>query len=385
MIEVEQKSKCCGCYGCYNICPKNAIEMVQDEKGFYYPKVIKEKCINCGLCNQICPISNKTEIINSPKAFAAYNKEEKIRKESSSGGVFTLLAEKILEQNGVVFGAKFDKNFNVIHSYVEKIEDLEVFRGSKYVQSKIGETYKKAEEFLKNGRLVLFSGTPCQIEGLKKYIRKEYDNLYTQDIICHGVPSEKVHQKYLKHLEKKIKTEIKEVRHRTKINGWKKWTVNITFKNKQNYQQEHDNDIYMKAFLRNISLRDSCYECSFKKKNRISDITLADFWGIENILPEMDDDKGTSLVIINSEKGQELFDNVKNNLIVKEVDFEKAISYNPSLIKSEEPDKNRDKFFRDLDKLDFDKLVKKYIPKRSLLRRTLSKCKRILKAVCGVK
>ncbi len=385
MIEVEQKSKCCGCYGCYNICPKNAIEMVQDEKGFYYPKVIKEKCINCGLCNQICPISNKTEIINSPKAFAAYNKEEKIRKESSSGGVFTLLAEKILEQNGVVFGAKFDKNFNVIHSYVEKIEDLEVFRGSKYVQSKIGETYKKAEEFLKNGRLVLFSGTPCQIEGLKKYLRKEYDNLYTQDIICHGVPSEKVHQKYLKHLEKKIKTEIKEVRHRTKINGWKKWTVNITFKNKQNYQQEHDNDIYMKAFLRNISLRDSCYECSFKKKNRISDITLADFWGIENILPEMDDDKGTSLVIINSEKGQELFDNVKNNLIVKEVDFEKAISYNPSLIKSEEPDKNRDKFFRDLDKLDFDKLVKKYIPKRSLLRRTLSKCKRILKAVCGVK
>lgn len=385
MIEVEQKSKCCCCYGCYNICPKNAIEMVQDEKGFYYPKVIKEKCINCGLCNQICPISNKTETINSPKAFAAYNKEEKIRKESSSGGVFTLLAKKILEQNGVVFGAKFDKNFNVIHSYVEKVEDLEVFRGSKYVQSKIGETYKKAEEFLKNGRLVLFSGTPCQIEGLKKYLRKEYDNLYTQDIICHGVPSEKVHQKYLKHLEKKIKTEIKEVRHRTKINGWKKWTVNITFKNKQNYQQEHDNDIYMKAFLRNISLRDSCYECSFKKKNRISDITLADFWGIENILPEMDDDKGTSLVIINSEKGQELFDNVKNNLIVKEVDFEKAISYNPSLIKSEEPDKNRDKFFRDLDKLDFGKLVKKYIPKRSLLRRTLSKCKRILKAVCGVK
>lgn len=179
MINIQEKSKCCGCYGCYNICPKGAIEMVQDEKGFYYPQIIKEKCINCGLCNKICPISNKIEIENSPKAFAAYNKDKRIREKSSSGGVFTLLAEKILEQNGVVFGAKFDENFNVVHSYVERKEDLEVFRGSKYVQSKIGDTYKKAEELLKNGRLVLFSGTPCQIEGLKKYIRKEYDNLYT--------------------------------------------------------------------------------------------------------------------------------------------------------------------------------------------------------------
>lgn len=379
MINIQEKSKCCGCYGCYNICPKGAIEMVQDEKGFYYPQIIKEKCINCGLCNKICPISNKIEIENSPKAFAAYNKDKRIREKSSSGGVFTLLAEKILEQNGVVFGAKFDENFNVVHSYVERKEDLEVFRGSKYVQSKIGDTYKKAEELLKNRRLVLFSGTPCQIEGLKKYIRKEYDNLYTQDIICHGVPSEKVHQKYLKYLEKSTKIAIQDVKHRTKINGWKKWTVNITLKNGQNYQQEHGNDIYMKAFLRNISLRESCYRCAFKKKNRISDITLADFWGIENILPEIADDKGMSLVIINSEKGQELFSSVKDNLIAKETDFEKAVSYNPSMIKSEKTDKNRDKFFRDLDKLDFDKLVKKYIPKKSLLRRVLSKCRKILK------
>lgn len=379
MIDIQNKAKCCGCYACYNICPQNAIEMVQDENGFYYPKVIEEKCIDCGLCNKVCPISNKTEIKNLLQVFAAYNKDEKIRAESSSGGVFTLLAEKILEKNGVVFGAKFDENFNVVHTYVEKKEDLGIFRGSKYVQSKINNTYRKAEEFLKKGRIVLFTGTPCQIEGLKKYLRKEYDNLYTQDLICHGVPSEKVNEKYLKYMEEKNNSKIEKINHRSKMNSWKDYNNKIVFKNKKIYMESHNKDLYMQAFLKNTSLREACYKCVFKKKNRICDITLADFWGVDDILPEMDDDKGTSLVFVNSDKGQKLFKEIQENLIVKKIDFERAIAFNKSMLESATPDKNRDKFFKNLDKLEFDKLIKKYTFQRSLLRRILGKCKRFIK------
>lgn len=381
MIDIEDKSKCCGCHGCYNICPQNAIEMIPDEKGFWYPKVDKEKCINCGLCDKICPILNKTEIKNEPQVFAAYNKDEKTRKESSSGGVFTLLAEKILEKNGVVFGARFDGDFNVIHDFVEKKEDLEVFRGSKYVQSKIGDTYRKAEGFLKDNRPVLFTGTPCQIEGLKTFLRKDYENLYTQDLICHGVPSPKVWRKYLDFREKRDASHPVRINFRQKDNGWNLYALLLQYNNNNNvYKTNHHDDLFMQTFLQNVCLRESCYDCSFKSKHRKSDITLADFWGIDQILPEMNDDKGTSLVIINSEKGQKLFEKVQENLVVKEVDFETSIQFNQSMFKSENPHKNRNKFFQNLDKLEFDKLVKKCIPKRSLLRRFLSKAKKIIKS-----
>lgn len=377
MINIHNKSKCSGCYACYNICPKNAIEMIQDEKGFLYPKVIKEKCINCGLCDKICPIINKTEILNSPQAFAAYNKDEKVRKESSSGGIFTLLAEKILEQEGVVFGAKFDENFNVIHSYIERKEDLEVFRGSKYVQSKIVDTYKKAEEFLKDDRLVLFTGTPCQIEGLKAFLRKDYDNLYTQDLICHGVPSPKAWRKYLEFHEKKDGSRPMRINFRQKDDGWNLYALLLQYNNNA-YKTNHNDDLFMQTFLQNVCLRDSCYDCSFKSKHRKSDITLADFWGIDQVLPEMNDDKGTSLVIINSEKGEKLFNEIKEKLVLKETNLEKAINFNKSMIKSVVIPKTRESFFKDLDQLEFDKLAKKYTSQRSIIRRILSKCKRIL-------
>lgn len=379
MINIQDKSKCCGCHGCYNICPKNAIEMVKDEKGFLYPKINKEKCINCGLCDKVCPIFNKTEIKNQPQTFAAYNKDEKTRKESSSGGVFTLLAEKIVEKNGVVFGAKFDEDFNVVHSYVEKKEELEVFRGSKYVQSKIGETYKETEEFLKDNRPVLFTGTPCQIEGLKTFLKKDYENLYTQDLICHGVPSPKVWRKYLEFREKQDASRPGRINFRQKDDGWNLYALLLQYSNNA-YKINHRDDLFMQTFLQNVCLRDSCYACSFKSKHRKSDITLADFWGINQVLPEMNDNKGTSLVIVNSEKGQKLFEEVQDSLEVKEVDFEAAIQFNPSMTESANLHKNRDKLFENLDKLEFDELVKKCIPKRSLLRRFLSKGKKIIKS-----
>ena len=381
MIEIKDKTRCMGCHACYNRCPVQAIEMVEDEKGFKYPQVNKEKCINCGLCERVCPILNPRKVKNTPKAYAVKNKNEDVREKSSSGGMFSLLAEKVLQDGGVVFGVAFDENWQLKHIYVENIEDLQIFRGSKYLQSIVGETYSKLKDFLIEGRKVMYTGTPCQIEGLKSYLGKEYENLFTQDIICHGVPSPKVHERYLKYLRDKYKTKnIKNIIHRTKINGWKNWCVNIKFDNSE-YIKAHEQDPYMQAFLRNTSLRESCYNCQFKKKHRISDITLADFWGIENIAPEMDDNKGTSLVIINSEKGKQIFEQIKDKIIYKQVDFEEAIRYNPSMTTSVKPDPNREKFFDNLDKMPFDELVKKYTYTPGIFKRILWKVKRVVKKI----
>lgn len=380
MIEITDKTKCCGCHACYNICPKNAINMCEDEKGFKYPKVDKKKCIDCKLCEKVCPILNNEKIKNKPVAYACINEDKEIRNQSSSGGIFTLIAEEILKKNGVVFGAAFDEDYNVVHDYIEKIEDLKKFRGSKYVQSSINNMYKKTKVFLNNGRYVLFTGTPCQIEGLKKYLQRDYDKLYTQDIICHGVPSPKVWKKYLEFREKIDKEKPKYISFRNKDDGWKLFNTKFEY-SKFNYKKNQNEDIYMKAFLSNISLRDSCYKCSFKKKNRVSDITLADFWGIENVLPKMDDNKGTSLVIVNSIKGQEIFEKIKNSIILEKVNLDDALQYNKSMIESVNKNKNREKFFDDLDKVEFNKLVRKNMPESKLIRRIFRKIKKIVKSI----
>lgn len=378
MININNKDKCCGCHACFNICPKDAITMEEDIKGFRYPVIDKQKCIDCSLCEKVCPILKKEEISDKPIAYAGYNKNEKVRINSSSGGIFTLLAEMILDKKGVVFGATFDENFNVIHTYIENKSEIEKFRGSKYTQSIIGNCYKRVKEFLKEERYVLFTGTPCQIEGLKRYLQKDFEKLYTQDIICHGVPSPKVWKKYLEYREKQDKEKPQKIYFRNKDNGWKLFNMKFKY-SKFEYLNNAQKDMYMQAFLKNTSLRDSCYNCSFKKKNRISDITLADFWGIENILPKMDDDKGTSLIIVNSNKGQKLFDEIKDKMIYEKVDFEEAIKYNKSMTESAKIDKYRERFFENLDKVDFDKLIKKYTYKRGIVKRIFSKLRKVIK------
>ena len=197
MIEIKEKAFCCGCNACVQRCPKQCISMHEDEEGFLYPRVDKTICIECGLCEKVCPVINQNEPRKPLKVYAAYNKDEKIRRESSSGGVFTAIAEQVIDEGGIVFGACFDENWEVKHDYTETKEGLKAFRGSKYVQSRIKDNYQKAEHYLKEGRKVLFSGTPCQIAGLKKYLCKEYENLLTVDFICHGVPSPKVWRMYL--------------------------------------------------------------------------------------------------------------------------------------------------------------------------------------------
>ena len=381
MIEINEKSKCCGCHACFNACPVNAIEMKENERGFKYPSVNKEKCIKCGLCEKVCPIIQNRKIDISDeihKAYAVNNKNDEIRKNSSSGGNFALIATCVLQNKGIVFGAAFDDKWQVRHIAIDKIQDLHKLQTSKYVQSTIGDTYKKAKQYLENGKEVLFTGTPCQIEGLQTYLQKEYNNLYTQDIVCHGVPSPKVWKKYLEYREKQDKQQPVKVNFRQKDNGWGAYEFLIKYKENA-YKVNHNEDLFFHAFLGNVCLRESCYSCAFKKMNRLSDITLGDFWGIENIAPEMNDDKGTSLVIINSLKGRELFNKIKEQCNYKEVDLKESVDpYNPSYFQSSKKNKNADKFCENIDNMEFDKLVNKCL-KRSLIRRIVGKVKKIIK------
>lgn len=381
MMDISSKEKCSGCHACANACPKNCIQMASDIEGFWYPQVDKEQCIDCGLCEKVCPIIHKwqPDDTRSTKAMAAINQNEEVRLKSSSGGVFTLIAEEILNQDGVVFGAAFTDGFrSVQHICVDNSSGLEELRGSKYVQSKISDTYKKAKEYLDGGRKVLFTGTPCQIGGLYSYLRKPYDNLYTQDIICHGVPSPMVWEKYVEERERKAATKTQRMSFRHKKYGWKTYAVLFEFTNNTAYVRKFQEDSFMKAFLSDSCLRPSCYNCSFKGIQRQSDITLADFWGIQNVLPEMDDDKGTSLVIFHSTKGQDLFNAINDKVNTQAVELSVVEKYNSAVIKSCEPNKNRTSFLADIQTNDFDKTASKYtkVPFYKKIRRFIGKCKR---------
>lgn len=382
MIEIKSKKDCCGCYACYNICPKKCISMKVDKEGFWYPNIDKNECINCNLCEKVCPIINPVKRVDSKKiAYASMNKDEQVRMKSSSGGIFSILAEYIIKNNGVVYGAGFDEDFNIKHKRILYSTDLDLLRGSKYVQSSIGDIYKQVKNDLENNNPVLFTGTPCQVEGLRSYLRKEYVNLITMDFICHGVPSPLVWEKYLKKMKKSKQENIKNIYFRNKDIGWKLFSLKIIF-DKRIYSNDLNNDLFMKGFLQDVYLRPSCYNCKFKKINRISDITVADFWGIENILPKMDDDKGTSLVVIHSEKGKQLFDKLSETMIINEVDLNEAIKYNSSMIRSVKYNEKRNSFFAELNsgkeltdliriytKISFEKRVKNKI--KSIIKRLI--------------
>ena len=356
MIEVKDKSDCCGCHACATACAKHCITMQTDEEGFFYPVVDKDACTNCGLCEKVCPVLNQSEPRKPLKVFAAKNPNEEIRRQSSSGGIFTLLAEKVIAEGGVVFGARFDEEWNVIHSWTDTIEGIAAFRGSKYVQSRIGDTYREAREFLKQGRKVLFSGTPCQIAGLKKYLRKEYDNLLTVDFICHGVPSPGVWQRFLNEFRENIKSEsvgdspvITGVSFRDKRNGWKKYIfclhyVSSTITEEQEFILPVTENAFLQGFLRNVYLRPSCHACSVKSGKSDSDITIADAWGLNQFAPEYDDDKGTCYILENTEVGsrsmlQLQFDSYPVNL-------DKVYRYNSAYVNSSKPNSKRRQFFK---------------------------------------
>lgn len=367
MINIQHKQDCCGCLSCVQRCPKQCISIYEDEEGFLYPKVDNSICIDCGLCEQVCPVLNQAEERKPIEVYAAKNPNEEIRKESSSGGIFTLLAEQTIDAGGVVFGVKWNEHFEAVHAYTETKEGLVDFRGSKYVQSQTGDTFKQAEEFLKQGRQVLYSGTPCQIVALKLYLKKEYDNLLTIDIICHGTPSPGVFRWYLSEelqmtaarqnnkktkfsnpssitsiakadiLAKEQGFKIKDIRFRDKQLGWKKYSFVLTLESLSSIQNKEisisspiNENTFLRGFLRDIYLRPSCYACPSKSGKSRSDITLADYWGIQSIMPELDDDRGVSAVIINSTKGQNALNSTDAELYI--ASYENICANNPSLL-----------------------------------------------------
>ena len=331
MINILEKSDCCGCSACIQICPKQCISMHSDEQGFSYPTVDLNTCIECGLCEKVCPVINQETSRLPIAVYAAKNKDEKVRLCSASGGIFTPLATKTINNGGVVFGAKFAPDFSVVHSYTETLEGLSEFRGSKYVQSDINNSYINAQAFLKEGKEVLFTGTPCQIAGLKHFLRKEYDNLITVDVVCHGVPSPKIWKEYLNSVADT--TNITSISFRDKCNGWKRFHFSIKGVNGSDIlRNEASNDIYLRGFIRNLYLRPSCFSCPAKSGKSQSDITIADFWGIDKYYPKFDDDKGTGLVLVNSTKGERIFKALDIDYI--SATYEQAISNNPAITKS---------------------------------------------------
>lgn len=348
MIEIVDKKDCCGCSACVQRCPKQCIKLKEDNEGFLYPEVEKSTCIDCGLCEKVCPVLHQGEPRKPLKVYAAKNLDEEIRRQSSSGGVFTLLAEQIIQEGGVVFGARFDENWEVKHDFTETIEGLAPFRGSKYVQSRIEDNYKKAEEFLKQGRKVLFSGTPCQIAGLKRFLRKEYDNLLTVDFVCHGVPSPGVWRQYLKETvalmcdKNSVSTDpisienahVESISFRDKCSSWKKYNFTLILstmsrsgaKNIVSLCEVFPQNIFMKGFLADLYLRPSCYACTAKCGKSGSDITIGDLWGAPYIIGKDDDDKGISLALIHN-----LNLKLSKCLWIKEISYQRVLQYNLSL------------------------------------------------------
>ena len=325
--------------------------MTKDSEGFLYPKINEQSCIDCGLCNRVCPIQGNPSPVLPTTILAAYNNNENVRKQSSSGGIFTLLAEKTIAEGGVVFGARFNKDWQVEIAYTESFEGIDAFRGSKYVQATVGNAYTDAKSFLKQGRKVLFSGTPCQISGLNHFLQETYDNLLTVDVVCHGVPSPKVWHHYLAEVTHNAVFAIKSCTFRNKDNGWKRFNFSLEYSHdgkNATISSFHQQNHFMRAFLRNMILRPSCYACGAKEGRSHSDITIADFWGIQNVLPEMDDDLGTGLVFVNTFKGQNIIDSI--SMTSHPVTIQDAIKDNPCWKESVHPHPKREHFFKILKK-----------------------------------
>lgn len=347
MIDIKRKEECVGCSACVERCPVQCISFNRDEQGFRYPKVDISRCIGCSLCERVCPVLNQSEAKEPVEVLGAINKDTAVVMSSSSGGIFFALAKRIIEQDGVVFGAKFDSDFNVVHSYTETIEGLSVFQGSKYVQSDIGDSFRQAETFLKQGRRVLFSGTPCQIAALGLFLRKDYgDQLLKVDVICHGVPSPLVWRKYISNLSEKGK--ITHVSFRDKREGWSRYGFSYKYienGTQHEYFEPMRNNLYMQAFLRDLTLRPSCFECPAKRGRSGSDITLGDFWHVDSLNADMYYPMGTSLVAANNEFGRSVLLGLEK-LTMQPTTYSTALISNGSLIQSAVMPQLYDSFWR---------------------------------------
>lgn len=347
MISITDKHNCCGCGSCQQICPVSCITMKSDVEGFCYPETDTDKCINCNLCEKSCPVIGPVVKKEPENSYYSYSLIEDIRKKASSGGLFQTIADWVIDSGGIVFGARFDKQWNVIHDYSDKSEVVTAFCGSKYLQSRIGDCYKLAKAFLEDAKTVLFSGTPCQIHGLKRFLKKEYKNLITIDFVCHGVPSPAIWQSYLDFTAKKSGIDINRIssiNFRDKSTGWKNYSLTIKDYQKCIASTSFRQDSYMQLFLRNYILRPSCYNCKFKDGTNVSDITLGDFWGVSDVLPEIDDNKGLSIVLANTSKGTDILSEIKS-IVINPLALQDCIYRNPSYNSSSSEPVDRNTFW----------------------------------------
>ena len=357
MNEVIARKMCTGCANCKNICKNQAISMEIGDDGFLYPIIDLKKCTKCGLCRKKCPVITTRINVSLNKCYVAYSKSDYIRLSSSSGGIFTHLANEILKENGIVIGAAFDDDNKLKHIAITDFDDLEKLKGSKYIQSDISNIFQFVKSNIQNKR-ILFVGTPCQVAGLKAFIKDFSENLICVDIVCHGTPSPKLFSKYISELEKK-NGKLLRYNFRDKSTGWELYSNSMIFRNKKISERYNQND-YMKLFLSDVALRECCYNCKFKLGNKYSDLTLGDFWGVGNFYSEMYDAKGVSCIIINTTIGESIFEKIKDNLVYKECKMEEIIAGNPYIKESCVRTKERDTFYGDIDKLTIKQLTKKY-------------------------
>ena len=347
MIELfAEKENCCGCEACVNRCPKNAISMEEDEYGFLYPAITRELCIECHCCEVVCPLKTETKFHEEAEVFIASSKDEKAKMKSSSGGLFFELAKQIVLDGGTVYGALYNQDWTLCHSEVKTVESLAALQGSKYVQSRIGIIYQNVKKELEKGNPVLFSGTPCQVDGIKKFLPKLYEKLFLVDIVCHGVPCQKMFKDFLNFTSKKENAVIKKIEFRDKTRGWGitgKFVMCTPSGKEKAKRTDGSNSAYYDYFLRSATYRDSCYDCKYANPKRVSDITLGDYWGAECEHPDFSRKVnlfyGVSAVMVNTDKGQALLDMISPNIFFEKSSIDKAKRRNGQLRRStQKPD-----------------------------------------------
>lgn len=342
MIHIIEKQRCAGCTACMAACPKNAISMIVDEKGFGYPSVDSEKCVDCGLCDKVCPFDKPSVEAPERSAYAVKHKDKGVLMESTSGGIFTAISDHVLEHGGVVYGAALDENIVVRHIRATTAEERNQMRGSKYVQSDLGDTFRQVKSDLAEEKLVLFTGTPCQIAGLRSYLKNKCDGLICVDLICYGVPSPMIYKEHIDLLSKKLRTKITDYKFRPKKWGWHS-SIHLVYGEKKTYYSTPYTDLWKNLYYSRIIMRASCNNCPYSNLNRVGDITIGDCQGIDKVNADFGSYEGVTLAIVNTQKGKEVFESISDTVTYESLNIEDVMQ--PPLKQSSKPNKLSERFF----------------------------------------